>query len=163
MQSSATAVTVRPATTEDGETLISLILGLADYEHLTPPDEAGQQRFLEHLSTGDHFEAIIAEVEGQAVGYSVFFQIYSTFTVRPKLYMEDLFVKPQFRATRAGYALVRRLAEIALERGCSGMEWECLDWNQLAINFYNRIGGENDTRWLRYNLDLDAMRALTAD
>lgn len=159
--SSTTAVTVRPITPDDGAKLLDLIHGLAAYEKLVPPDEAGERRFLEHLTERKHFDGFIAEVEGEAVGYTIFFEIYSTFSVRPKLYMEDLFVRPEFRSTGAGYALVRKLAEVALSRDCTGMEWECLDWNQLAINFYEKIGGHHDTKWLRYNLDSDALRALT--
>jgi GNAT superfamily N-acetyltransferase len=159
--SSTTAVTVRPITPDDGAKLLELIHGLAAYEKLVPPDEAGDARFLEHLAEGKRFDGFIAEVEGEPVGYTIFFEIYSTFSVRPKLYMEDLFVRPECRSTGAGFALVQKLAEVAIGRNCSGMEWECLDWNQLAINFYERIGGEHDTRWLRYNLPEDAMRALT--
>jgi GNAT superfamily N-acetyltransferase len=155
-------VIIRPATVADGETLLALIDGLAEYEKLTPPDDAGRKRLLDHLETNEYFDALIAEVDGEAVGYAVFFNIYSTFSVKPKLYMEDLFVRPEFRSTKAGYALVRRLAEIAIERRCSGIEWEVLDWNQLAIDFYERIGGEHDTRWLRYNLSEEAMRNLVA-
>lgn len=166
MQSSsqrATSVTVRPITPDDGAKLLELIHGLAAYEKLVPPDDAGRKRFLVDLAEGKRFDGFIAEVDGEAAGYTIFFEIYSTFTVRPKLYMEDLFVRREYRSTRAGYALVKRLAEVAVERECSGMEWECLDWNQLAVGFYERIGGRHDTQWLRYNLDADGLRALTAD
>jgi GNAT superfamily N-acetyltransferase len=157
-------VHVRPATVADGETLLALIDGLAAYEKLTPPDAAGKQRFLEDLARDPpRFGVFIAEVDGQAVGYSVYFEIYSTFLVRAKLYMEDLFVHPDHRSTGAGLALIRALADEAIRRDCAAIEWECLDWNRLAIGFYEKIGGRHDTKWLRYSMDEAAMRGLAAD
>ena len=156
-------VIVRPATVADGETLLNLIDGLADFEKLTPPDAAGKQRFLEDLARDPpRFGAFIAEVDGQAVGYSIYFEIYSTFLVRTKLYMEDLFVHPDHRSTGAGFALIRALADEAIRRDCGAIEWECLDWNRLAIGFYERIGGRIDPKWLRYSMDEDAMREIAA-
>ncbi len=157
-------VHVRPATIADVETLLALIDGLAAYEKLTPPDAAGKLRFVEDLARDPpRFGVLIAEVDDHAVGYSVYFEIYSTFLVRAKLYMEDLFVHPDHRSTGAGFALIRALADEALRRDCAGIEWECLDWNRLAIDFYERIGGQHDTKWLRYKLDEDGMRKLVSE
>lgn len=154
-------VQVRPATIADGETLLALIDGLAAYEKLTPPDTAGKARFLEDLARDPpRFGVFIAELDGVAVGYSVYFEIYSTFLVRPKLYMEDLFVHPDHRSTGAGFALVRALVDEAFRRDCAAIEWECLDWNRLARDFYERIGGRIDPKWLRYSMDEAAMRGL---
>jgi GNAT superfamily N-acetyltransferase len=156
-------VRVRTATPADGETLLALIDGLAAYEKLTPPDAAGKQRFLEDLARDPpRFGVFIAEVDGQAVGYSVYFEIYSTFLVRAKLYMEDLFVHPDHRSTGAGFALIRALTDEAVRRDCAAIEWECLDWNRLAIDFYERIGGRIDPKWLRYSMDEAAIRQLAA-
>jgi Sortase and related acyltransferases len=156
-----TRVTIRPATVADGETLLALINGLADYEKLTPPDAAGRQRFLEDLARDSpRFGVFIAEVDGQAIGYTVYFETYSTFVMRAKLYMEDLFVRPDHRSAGAGFALIRALVDEAIRRDCSAIEWECLDWNRLAIGFYEKIGGRHDTQWLRYSMDEAAMRQL---
>jgi GNAT superfamily N-acetyltransferase len=157
------SLTVRPVTAADGEKLLALIDGLADYEKLVPPDDAGRERFLVDLAEGKRFDGFIAEVDGEPAGYTIFFEIYSTFGVRPKLYMEDLFVRPEFRSSGAGFALIRAISEVAVTRGCSGIEWECLDWNRLAIDFYERIGGTHETQWLRYKLSEDGMRALVGD
>jgi len=156
-------VTVRPATAADGETLLALIDGLAEYEKLVPPDADGRARFLADLADGKRFDGFIAEVDGEPAGYTIFFEIYSTFSVRPKLYMEDLFVRPEFRSSGAGFALIRAIADVAISRDCSGIEWEVLDWNRLAIDFYERIGGTHDTQWLRYKLDEDGLRQLIVD
>jgi GNAT superfamily N-acetyltransferase len=156
-------VTVRAVTAADGDKLLALIEGLADYEKLVAPDADGRKRFLADLAEGKRFDGFIAEVDGQPAGYTIFFEIYSTFAVRPKLYMEDLFVRPEFRSTRAGFALIQAISEVALSRGCSGIEWEVLDWNRLAIDFYERIGGRHETQWLRYKLDAEGLRKLIAD
>lgn len=156
-------VAVRPVTATDGANLLALIDGLADYEKLIPPDADGRVRFLTDLAEGKRFDGFIAEVDGEPAGYTIFFEIYSTFTVRPKLYMEDLFVCPEFRSSGAGFALIKAIADVALSRECSGIEWEVLDWNRLAIDFYERIGGRHETQWLRYKLDADGLRALIAD
>jgi GNAT superfamily N-acetyltransferase len=157
------SVTIRPATPADGETLLSLINGLAEYEKLTPPDAAGRVRLLADLAGGSRFDALLAEADGEGVGYAIFFPMYSTFAGRPKVYIEDIFVKPEARSTGAGFALFRAIAAEALVRDCLGLEWEVLDWNRLAIDFYERLGGEHDTRWLRYALGEDAMRRLAGD
>lgn len=157
-------VRVRPATPEDGETLLALINGLAAYEKLTPPDAAGRQRFLEDLARDPpRFGVFIAEVDGQAVGYTVYFETYSTFVMRAKLYMEDLFVRPDHRSAGAGFALIRALVDEAVRRDCAAIEWVCLDWNHLARDFYERIGGRIDPKWLHYSMDEAAMRGLAAD
>ncbi len=156
-------VTVRPASVADGETLLTLIDGLADFEKLTPPDTAGKQRLLEDLAMDPpRFGALIAELDGVPIGYTAYFEIYSTFLVRKKLYMEDLFVLPGHRSTGAGFALVRALVEEAFRRDCHAIEWECLDWNVVAQRFYSRVGGVHNTEWMRYSMDEAAMRALAS-
>lgn len=153
-------VTVRAATGADSETIIRLMEGLAAYEKLTPPDDAAKERFREHLAEGSRFGSLLAEVEGTAVGYSLFFETYSTFNARPKLYMEDLFVDPAHRRTGAGFALFRAVVEEADRRGCLAVEWQVLDWNQLAIDFYRRVGGRHAAEWPMYVLGPEGMSAL---
>src|SRR5258706_11852823 len=102
------SVTIRQAEPSDGDAFIQLVIGLANFESLPPPDAAGQQRLIED-AFGKHkrFDLLLAEVAGQAVGYAVIFETYSTFLARPKLYLEDLFVNPQFRGCGAGLALLK--------------------------------------------------------
>ena len=153
-------VTVRRATGADGDTLLRFIRGLADYEHLEPPDDPAAQRLKQDLAEGKRFEAVLAEADGEAIGYALYFENYSTFRGLPKLYMEDLFVVPEARGIGAGYALLLTVIEAAIARGCDGVEWNVLDWNRPSIDFYERAGAVYEKEWLQYTLSREAMERL---
>jgi GNAT superfamily N-acetyltransferase len=155
--------TVRPATAADADALLALMRGLAEYEKLTPPDEAAAARFRRDLADGGRFGALLAEAGGRPVGYALFFETYSTFRALPKLYLEDVFVTPEGRGTGAGLALFRAVCREALRRGCCALEWAVLDWNQPAITFYERMGAARAGEWLPYALDRDGMEHLAGD
>jgi GNAT superfamily N-acetyltransferase len=154
---------VRPATPADSEVIIQLIVALAEFERLPPPDEAARGRLLAD-AFGPHprFEVFLAELEGQVVGYAFVFETYSTFLARPSLYLEDLFVLPAFRSRRAGYALMKYCAEQAWKRGCARLDWVVLEWNRHAIDFYERLGAKHLDDWLLYRLDGTALERLAA-
>jgi diamine N-acetyltransferase len=157
--------TIRKATPDDAETLQDLILELAAYERLLDEAEPSVDLLREHLSeealTG--CEALIAETEGgTAVGFALFFHNYSTFLTNAGLYVEDLFVKATYRGEGLGFALFRRLAEIAEERGCRRMDWAVLDWNEEAIDFYEEVGAEPLDDWTTMRLDEDAIEEVAA-
>src|SRR5579872_4769210 len=118
------SVSVRRAVAHDSDLLISLIIGLAEFEKLPPPDEAAQRRLLSD-AFGPHprFEIYLAEVGSTVAGYAFVFETYSTFLARPTLYLEDLFVLPEYRGKRIGYALMLHLAAEALRRGCGRLDW----------------------------------------
>jgi GNAT superfamily N-acetyltransferase len=156
-------ITIRRATSADGDTLLRLIRGLADYEKLTPPDDAAAQRVTRDLAAGERFEAIFAEKDGRAVGYALYFETYSTFRGLPKLYMEDLYVAPDERKTGAGFALFRAVVEEAMRLGCCVVEWNVLDWNELAIEFYERVGGRHEKEWPQYELGRKGMERLLGE
>lgn len=151
-------VIIRRAEPNDGNAFIQLVIGLADYESLTPPDAAAQRRLLED-AFGEHvrFELLLAEVEGQIAGYAVVFETYSTFLALPKLYLEDLFVTPEFRGLGIGEKLFRASAQEAIKRGCARMEWTVLDWNEPAIKFYERLGAEHEKAWHIYGLNEETL------
>ncbi len=155
-------VQVRKTEPRDAAALLRLIVALADYEKLSPPDEAAQQRLIRDLfAERPKVESLIAEVNGTAAGYTFFFETYSTFLALPTLFLEDLFVLPEFRGQGVGAALFRTMAQEAWVRGCGRMEWTVLDWNQLAIDFYERFGANRSADWLPYRLlrsELDAVR-----
>src|SRR5437016_1895290 len=153
-ENSQNGIVVRRATPDDAATLISLILGLAEYEKLPPPDEAAQQRLLaDAFGPNPRFEVFFAEADGEVAGYAFTFETYSTFLALPSLYLEDLFVLPRFRGKGIGYALMLHLAKEAVMRGCGRMEWTVLDWNRHAIDFYDRLGAKHMAEWYFYRLD----------
>ena len=139
---------LRPATPSDVPTLLLLIRSLAEYEQLAHQVTGTEAQLREHLF-GDrpYAEAILAEIDGQAIGFALFFFNYSTFLTRPGLYLEDLFVLPDHRQKGVGTALLSYLAQLAVSRNCGRLEWSVLDWNEPAINFYRKMGASVLPDW----------------
>ncbi|MBD2022740.1 GNAT family N-acetyltransferase [Leptolyngbya sp. FACHB-36] len=133
--------TLRSATPDDTEALFTLIQALAEYEKLSHAVIGSANALKEHLfGNRPYVEAIVAEVADQAVGFALFFYNYSTFLTKPGIYLEDLFVLPEYRRLGIGKALLSALAQRALTEGCGRLEWSVLDWNAPAIAFYERMG-----------------------
>ncbi|MBV8887798.1 MAG: GNAT family N-acetyltransferase [Chroococcidiopsidaceae cyanobacterium CP_BM_RX_35] len=132
---------IRPAQPSDAPVLFELIQALAEYEELSHAVTGNADALSKHLF-GDRpcVEAILAESAEQTVGFALFFTNYSTFLTQPGIYLEDLFVLPEYRRQGIGKALLTHLAQLAVERGCGRLEWSVLDWNQPAISFYRRLG-----------------------
>jgi GNAT superfamily N-acetyltransferase len=146
-------VLVRPATGEDAHTVISLVRGLAAYEKLEPPDADAEARLVRDMfSTPPRIQAYLGECDGIAAGYAFVFETYSSFLALPTLYLEDLFVLPEYRGRKLGYALFTSMVAEAYRRGCGRMEWSVLSWNRLAINFYERLGASELKEWRVYRL-----------
>ena len=152
---------IRPATREDAAGLVSLIIALADFEELEPPDEAAQKRLIEHaFGERKYFEPWLAFADGQAVpvAYAILFTTYSTFLAQPSLYLEDLFVLPEYRKRGIGGALLRKVVELADERGCGRVEWTALDWNVNAQQVYEqKVGARRMSEWYLYRMTRDDM------
>lgn len=147
------AVNVRKATKEDASTILSLVDALAAYEKLDPPDARAKERLIRDMSgERPRFEAYLAEFDGQGAGYAFVFETYSSFLALPTLYLEDLFVLPEYRKQKIGCALFSAMVKEAHRRGCGRMEWAVLDWNQLAIDFYKRFGATHLNQWHTYRL-----------
>ncbi|WIX06370.1 GNAT family N-acetyltransferase [Xanthomonas oryzae] len=145
---------IRSATPGDVPLLHELITALALYERAPDAVEAS----LEDLRTslfgeGVTAHALICEQDGQALGFAVYFFNYSTWLGRNGLYLEDLFVRLEARGRGAGLALLRHLAQLAVQRGCGRFEWSVLDWNQPAIDFYRAVGARPMDDWTVYRLD----------
>jgi GNAT superfamily N-acetyltransferase len=158
------AIALRRAGLEDADTLLELIQALAEYEHLEPPGPEARSRLVEHgFGPRPKFEAYLAELDGVPVGYAITFEAYSTFLARPTLYVEDLFVRPEFRRRGIGTALLRFLAGEAVARGCGRMEWTVLDWNELAQGVYRRIGARQLEEWRLCRLTGDALIELASE
>ncbi|MDJ1174719.1 GNAT family N-acetyltransferase [Roseofilum capinflatum] len=138
---------IRLATRDDVPILFDLIGALAEYEKLSHQVVGNAADLEKHLCDRHYIEALIAEWEGKPVGFTLFFHNYSTFLTQPGLYLEDLFVRPEYRRKGIGSALLRTVAKIALERGCGRFDWAVLDWNEPAIAFYERMGAQVLPDW----------------
>ena len=158
----ADGVVVRPANAADGETWLALVDALADYEKLDRPTPEARRRLLNDAfgPAPNRIQVYVAEVEGRAVGYAITLETYSSFLALPTLYLEDLFVLPGARRHGVGRAVFRYLAGEAVRRGCGRMEWVVLDWNQLAIDFYDRLGARRLTEWYTYRLTAEQLREI---
>lgn len=151
---------IRPAVTTDASSIYDMIVELAIYEKApeevkTTVEEISATLFGEDSKT----EALICEIEGKIVGYAVFFTSYSTWLGRNGIYMEDLYISPDYRGRGAGKAMLQQIAKLAVARHCGRLEWSVLDWNQQAIDFYRSIGAEPQGEWVRYRLDGKALIA----
>ena len=157
----APTIDIRSATPSDVPLIFSFIRELAEYERLTQEVVSSEERVAQTLfGPKPAAEALIAAVNNQPAGFAVYFQNYSTFVGRPGIYLEDLFVRPAFRGNGVGRALLARLAAIARERGCARLEWVVLDWNELAIRFYESLGAKPLKGWSVFSLSGPALENL---
>ena len=145
-------VTFRKAVSEDVPLILEFIKGLAEYEKMSDEVVATEEILDEWLFDKEKAEVIFAIAEGEEVGFALFFHNFSTFLGRAGIYLEDLFVKPKYRGNGYGKAILKRLAQIAVERGCGRLEWSCLDWNQPSIDFYLSLGATPMSGWTGYRL-----------
>jgi GNAT superfamily N-acetyltransferase len=145
--------TIRPANGKDVALILALIRELAEYEKLAH-EVVATEALLEETLFGPEPRAfvLIAEVGGAPAGFALFFHNYSTFLGRPGIYLEDLFVRPAFRGSGIGRALLSRLAAIATSRGCGRLEWAVLDWNESAVGFYRNLGAVAMSDWIVHRL-----------
>ena len=152
------SVLVRTLGQADVPRLLELIDGLADYERLSRPDPDARDRLVaDALASPPRFRTLLAEVEGEVVGYAIYFYTYSTFRARPSLYLEDVFVLPERRGEGAGLALFRACAREAVAQGCARMEWQVLSWYRPSIEFYERLGARHLDDWLPFRLEGEAL------
>jgi GNAT superfamily N-acetyltransferase len=132
---------IRAATPADVPAIFSLIQALAEYEKLSHQVTGSIEQLHTHLfGEKPLIAAIVATVNDQAIGFALYFYNYSTFLTKPGIYLEDLFVLPEYRGQGIGKALLTQLAQIAIEQDCGRLEWSVLDWNESAIGFYQRMG-----------------------
>jgi GNAT superfamily N-acetyltransferase len=141
--------TIRAGTVRDIPAIASMIRGLAKYERLTRHCHIDARRLRRHgFGRHRYFETLICKRSKRPVGYAVYYFAYSTFTCRPVLFLEDIFVLPEERGKGTGIALMAAVAKIAVRKGCQQMEWIVLDWNTPAIDFYRRLGAHLDMTWV---------------
>ena len=141
-------LTIRPATSQDAPLIVQFIRELAEYERAAEEAVATPEDIVrDGFSAAPKFRVLIAEWSGQPAGFALFFSNYSTWRGRPGLFLEDLFVRPQFRKRGIGQSLLRRLAKLAVDEGCGRFEWQVLDWNTPAIEFYHSLGARVLKEW----------------
>ena len=152
------APVVRRAVASDGQAILALVDELADYEKLPRPTPEARDRLIHDLfGARPRVDCWLVFLDGYPVGYAFVVETYSSFLALPTLYLEDLFVLPEFRGRRAGHALFREVRDEAVRRGCGRMEWMVLDWNQIAKDFYDRQGGAVRMKeWELYRITLSA-------
>lgn len=153
---------IRPATRNDAQTLTTLIRELAEYERLQHEAIITEEDILrDGFGPQPKFRALIAEWDGAVAGYAIFFEFYSTFQGRAGLFLEDIFVRPEYRSKGVGTALLSEVANIAWEERYFCLRWEVLDWNEPAIQFYKNIDAVFLDQWKNVCLIGDALQAMS--
>lgn len=154
------SLNIRFAQEADCETILDFIHALAQYENLDHEVVATTEILHEWIFEKKKAEVLIAELDEKPVGFALFFHNFSTFLGRAGVYLEDLCVLPEYRAQGIGKAMLRRLAQITIERGCGRLEWACLDWNRPSIDFYLSQGARPMDEWTVYRLTGDTLSAM---
>ena len=153
-------LTFRFATEEDCGTILRLIKELAEYEKLLHEVIATEELLKEWIFEKKRAEVLLPCVDGNPIGYALFFHNFSTFLGRAGIYLEDLCILPKYRGKGYGKATLKKLAQLTVERGCGRLEWCCLDWNQSSIDFYLSLGAEQLSEWTTYRLTGDTLKAV---
>ncbi|MBI5475302.1 MAG: GNAT family N-acetyltransferase [Ignavibacteriales bacterium] len=154
MKREISKVTIKKIKKGDEKSFIALIDSLADYEKLKRPTKSAKQRLIQDgFGKSKRFEGYLAFVDKQAVGYAIIFETYSSFMALPTLYLEDIFILPDFRSLGIGRSLFKHILTQAKKQGCGRMEWVVLDWNKPAIKFYDKIGARHLKEWYTYRID----------
>jgi len=157
-------VEIRAATEDDVPLVLSLIKELAEYERLSHEVVATEEALRESLFGERRVaEALLGYLGDDPAGFALFFHNFSTFLGKPGIYLEDLYVRPEFRGAGIGRALLVHLAKLARERGCGRLEWSVLDWNQPAIRFYENLGAVPMDEWTVYRLTGESLDELAAE
>lgn len=154
------AVSFKMATRADTALILRFITELAIYEKMEDEVVATEELLGEWIFDKGRAEVLFAILDEREVGFALFFHNFSTFLGRAGIYLEDLFVYPEMRGRGVGKALLTRLAQITVERGCGRLEWACLDWNQSSIGFYLSLGAQPMDIWTTYRLTGDTLEKL---
>jgi len=164
MRSNLVKTRIVPATENDIPLIRELILELAEYERAGPGEAPVTEKDLAETLFGERpaAEVLLAYLSEEPAGFALFFHNYSTWLGKRGIYLEDLFVRPSARKHGVGYALLREVARIALERACGRVDWAVLNWNELAISFYKQIGAKPKDDWTVFRLTGDALAKLAA-
>lgn len=150
----------RNAERKDTPLILQFIKKLAEYEKMADEVVADEETLEKWIFDKQKAEVIFALEDGKEIGFALFFHNFSTFLGRAGIYLEDLYVEPEHRKKGYGKALLKKLASIAVERGCGRLEWWCLDWNKPSIDFYLSLGAEPMSDWTVYRITGDTLKNL---
>ena len=156
-------LTFRKAERSDTELILKFIKELAEYEKMQDEVVADVDDLKQWIFDKEKAEVIFAIVDNTEVGFALFFHNFSTFLGRAGIYLEDLYVMPEYRGKGIGKAILKKLAAIAVERGCGRLEWWCLDWNRPSIDFYLSLGAKPMDEWTVYRITGDTLTKLGQD
>ncbi len=145
-------ITIRQAKPEDTALILKFICMLAEYEKMLDDVQATEELLLEWVFEKQKAEVLIGEIDGEPMGFALYFHNFSTFVGRAGIYLEDLFVLPEARGKGLGKKLLLTLAKLAVERGCGRLEWACLNWNEPSIGFYKSLGAVPMEEWTTYRV-----------
>ena len=151
---------IRKATKKDSKSLLELLIGLAKFEHLDPPNAEARRRIISDVFEKKRAKIFLAFVGRKPVGYAFYFYTYSTFLARPTLYLEDIFVLETFRRRRIGLALFMKCINEAARNDCGRFEFSVLSWNRNAIRFYEKLGARRLKEWHYYRITQDTIKKL---
>jgi len=160
METQKDPLEIRFATPGDVPLILAFIRELAEYEKLEEEIRATEEQLRRTIFGEKRAEVLIAEAGGVPAGFALFFHNYSTFLGKAGIYLEDLFVRPEWRGRGIGKALLSRLAQLVRERDCGRLEWACLDWNEPAIGFYRNLGAQSQDDWKVFRLTGDDLVTL---
>jgi GNAT superfamily N-acetyltransferase len=155
-----TDTVLRFAGEKDVPLIMEFIRALAEYERLLDKVTATEEGLKKALFEKKMAETIICEYKGVPAGFALYFHNFSTFVGKPGIYIEDIFVKPEFRGKGLGKLLLTQIAGIAVERDCGRLEWACLDWNEPSIAFYKSQGAAPLSEWTTYRVTGEALKSL---
>ena len=154
-------ITIRPATVEDCDLIVSLIKGLGIYEKATDLEMPVTTDLIRtNVFQKKYSEVLIAELNGVASGFCCFFHNFSTWQGKPGIWIEDIFVLPEYRKQGLGLSLFKEVAKICQERGCARLEWTCLTWNEPALEFYKKMGAKQMSEWVQHRLEAKGIKEL---
>jgi len=156
-------ILLRFAEEKDIALVLDFVRGLAEYEHLTDMLEITEADLKKYLFEQKLIEAVIGEYDGTPAGFALFFHNFSTFLGKPGVFIEDIFVKPEFRGKGLGKIFFSFLAQIAVERKCGRLEWSCLNWNKPSIEFYKKQGAQPLDEWTTYRITGDGIGKLAQE
>jgi len=156
-------ISLRFAEEKDSAVIMEFIRGLAEYEHLLDTVEIKEEDLKIYIFEKKLIEVVIGEFDGTPAGFALFFHNFSTFLGKPGIFIEDLFVKPEFKGRGLGKVLFSFLAKIAVERNCGRLEWSCLNWNKPSIEFYKKQGARPLDEWTTYRITGDGIKKLAEE